>query len=78
LRPQVPETRGLDSTDHLAAVLDHGVRVDAFVLEQHGPLHPHPDAVERLGVRCVEADLARPDLTAHDPGRLADVLRSLL
>ena len=36
LRPQVPETAGLDATDHLEAVLEHGVRVDSFVYDEHG------------------------------------------
>ena len=34
LRPQLPETAGLDGTDHLAAVLDHGVRVDTLLVRR--------------------------------------------
>ena len=33
LRPQVPETDGLDGADHLAAVLAHGARVDTFLYD---------------------------------------------
>ncbi len=38
LQPQVPETLGLDATDHLRAVLDHGARVDAFLYHLGGEL----------------------------------------
>ena len=33
LRPQVPETAGMDAADHLEAVLAHGARVDRFLYD---------------------------------------------
>jgi uncharacterized cofD-like protein len=70
LRPQPPETSGFGPTDHLRAVLDHGVPVDAMVAD--GP----EDEYEREGVRVVQARLARPG-GGHDPERLAAVLSRL-
>jgi uncharacterized cofD-like protein len=78
LRPQVPETAGLDATDHLDAVLEHGVRVDTFVYEEHGVLAADADRIAAHGVRPVAAGVARPDGGAHDPVRLAITLRALV
>jgi uncharacterized cofD-like protein len=78
LRPQVPETEGLDATDHLEAVLEHGVRVDTFVYEGDGPLHADPDRIRARGVEPVAAAVAREGGAAHDPVRLAITLRALV
>lgn len=78
LRPQVPETEGLDVTDHVRAVLDLGVRIDRVVVHQAGELALDVAAVEALGAPVVVADVARPDVTAHEPAKLAPVLAALL
>jgi len=76
--PEVPETEGLDGTDHLMAVLDHKVRVDAFLYEQGGTLRVDPGAISARGVQPVAGDLVVPGVVTHDPAKLANVLRSLL
>jgi uncharacterized cofD-like protein len=78
LRAQLPETAGLDATDHLRAVLDHGTRVDTFLSADDGALAVSAEAVRALGVVPVTALLARPHGLAHDPERLASVLHALL
>ncbi len=78
LRPQVPETEGLDATDHLLAVLDHVGRVDDFLYEPAGALRVDPAAVEALGVRPVAADVVATGSGTHDPVRLAAALAALL
>ena len=78
LAAQLPETEGLDAKDHLQAVLDHGLRVDDLVIDARTQLVADDGAIERLGVRVVRADLARPDVAAHEPAKLAPVLAGLL
>jgi len=71
LRPQPPETAGFSPADHLRAVLDHGVPVDAMV-------SPDPGASAQVhGIKVVTAAVGRPDGAGHDPRRLAAVLRRL-
>ena len=74
LRPQLPETAGYEDADHLAAVLEHGVPVDAMVVNGAAG---GPETLGRGGVRIVTEALARPDGTGHDPQRLAAVLSRL-
>jgi uncharacterized cofD-like protein len=78
LRPQVPETTGLDADAHLEAVLAHGARVDTFLYEIDGGLPADPARIRALGVEPVAAAVARPDGLAHDPGQLANALCALL
>jgi uncharacterized cofD-like protein len=78
LRPQLPETAGLDGTDHLRAVLDHGARVDAFLYQQGGLLAADELLIRDLGIEPVAADVARQDGLVHDPVRLAKALEALL
>ena len=78
LGPQVPETAGLDATDHLRAVLEHGARVDSFLFADGGRLPADEVAIRALGVVPVAADVARPDVAAHDPAKLASALQALL
>jgi uncharacterized cofD-like protein len=78
LGSQLPETTGLDGTDHLRAVLEHGARVDTFLTPEDGTLAVSVEAVRALGVEPVSALLARPHGLAHDPERLASALRALL
>ncbi len=78
LASQIPETEGLSAVDHLATVLDAGVRVDRFVVHSHSRLAVDPAAIAALGVDPVIADVARPDASAHVPAKLAPVLAALL
>ena len=78
LRSQLPETAGLDATDHLRAVLDHGARVDAFLYQLGGPLFAHEPTIRGLGIVPVAAYVAREDGLVHDPARLAQALEELL
>ncbi len=78
LRPQVPETNGLDGADHLRAVLGHGGRVDRFLYQSDGLLAADDPAIRALGVEPVAAAVARPDGLAHDPLQLAEALQALL
>ena len=74
----MPETHGLDATDHLRAVLDHGARVDAFLYQEGGQLAADEAAIRALGIDAVAADLAAPGGLVHDPGLLAKALEALL
>ena len=78
LRPQVPETAGMDAADLVAAVLAHGARVDAFLHDTGGGLPADPARVRALGVVPVAAPVARDHGLAHDPERLARALCALL
>ena len=49
--PQVPETNGLDASDHLRAVLEHGGRVDRFLYQEDGILAADEAAIRELGRR---------------------------
>jgi uncharacterized cofD-like protein len=78
LRPQQPETAGLDATDHLRAVEEHGARVDAFLYQRDGALAADDAVIRRWNVEPVPADVARSDGLVHDPGKLAAALQALL
>jgi uncharacterized cofD-like protein len=78
LRSQHPETAGLDATDHLRAVMEHGARVDAFLYQGGGALAADEAAIRDCGVEPVKVDVARGDGLLHDPARLATALRALL
>jgi uncharacterized cofD-like protein len=78
LRSQIPETQGLDATDHLRAVLAHGGRVDTFLYQAEGALDCDEAAVRALGIESVGADLAAPSGDAHDAERLARALQELV
>lgn len=78
LLAELPETEGLDGTDHLTALLDHGVRVDTFLYEETGSLAVDRCALSARGVRPVAADVVRPGVVTHDPAKLANALLALL
>jgi uncharacterized cofD-like protein len=78
LRPQPPETAGLDAIDHLRIVLEHDCRVDTFVSARDGSLSVDPAEATALGVEHVAADLAARNGAVHDPVRLAGVLCDLM
>jgi uncharacterized cofD-like protein len=88
LRPQLPETAGYTSADHLRAVLAHGVPIDVVVVDagslDAGALEPATSDEELLygvadqaGIRVVVADLARPSRGAHDTTKLGPLLAVL-
>jgi uncharacterized cofD-like protein len=78
LRPEVPETSGMDVADHLAAVLAHGARVDCFLHDTGPGLPVDADRLSAMGVRTVLAPVARADGLAHDEEQLARALCALL
>lgn len=78
LAPQVPETAGLDGTDHLRALRDQGIPLDAAVVARGAALGVDRDDAAALGIGIVEADVARPDVSAHAPAKLGPVLATLV
>jgi len=75
--PEYPETTGLDGTDHLLAVLEHGVRVDTFLYDRTGVLSVNEGFVYEHGVMAVGAELGADGGPRHDPRRLAKALTDL-
>jgi uncharacterized cofD-like protein len=71
LRAEARETRGYDVAAHVAALADHGVVPDVVVV------HPGALPLGDVGVKVVEADVARPHGLAHDGDKLARALASL-
>jgi uncharacterized cofD-like protein len=82
LRPQVPETSGMDVADHLAAVLAHGARVDRLLYDTGDGLpvdHARLAALaDEWGLEAIAAPVARADGLAHDHQQLAQALCALL
>jgi uncharacterized cofD-like protein len=78
LRPQPPETTGLDAADHLRAVLDHGARVDVFLSERGGALPVDEDRIRGWAVHPVAGAVAGRSGLVHDPAKLASALADLL
>ena len=72
LRPQPAETEGFDVADHVAALVAHGVEVDAVVADTTAI------GLGRLGVEVAEGPLAKANGMAHDPVRLAAALARLV
>ena len=72
LRPQQPETAGYDVAAHVDALRNHGLDVDVVLC------HPGAMPMGSVGVPCVERSVARDDLLAHDPVRLAAALSDLV
>lgn len=73
-----PETQGLSARDHVGAVLELGVRIDRLIVDSHSPLRANPADFRDLDVDLVLADVARPDVSVHEPAKLALVLATLL
>ncbi len=78
LHTEVPETDGLDGTDHLLAVLDHGARVDVLLYDRARGLTVDATTVRARGVEPVAADLADDPGLEHAPAKLAKALVKLL
>jgi uncharacterized cofD-like protein len=72
------ETSGLDGTEHLAAVREHGGRVDMFLYDAAHGLAVDPAAVQALGAKPVAAEIAGSGGRGHDSERLASALSNLL
>ncbi len=72
------ETTGHDGTEHLAAVREHGGRVDQFLYDPEYGLAVDPDAILALGSEPVAAPIAGPDGISHDVQQLAKALSALL
>jgi uncharacterized cofD-like protein len=75
LRPQRSETAGYDVARHLAALMDHGVTVDAVLCDTSGIGLGDADG---FGPSLFLAELAKANGLAHDPGKLADALAGLV
>ena len=78
LEPQLPETAGLDAVDHLRAVRDLGIRVDHVVVDDRCRLAGDRARLEELDVRVSVEPVARPDVRAHEPAKLASALAAVL
>jgi uncharacterized cofD-like protein len=78
LRTQHAETAGMDAADHLAAILDHGGRVDTYLAPDPGDLAVDTARIRSLGAESVRADVADAGAVEHDPDRLAIALAALL
>ena len=79
---QIGETGGFDADDHVAALSDPGVVVDAVVCDPAAPVGALSTAAARAaraggGVRVATAALVAADGHSHDPCRLAPVLERL-
>jgi uncharacterized cofD-like protein len=77
------ETAGLDGTDHLRILLDHGGRVDTLLHDPAAGLAVSETDVQELGVTPQAAAIAAvgngPNSgQGHDPARLAAALVALL
>lgn len=72
------ETTGLDGTDHLRIILDHGGRVDTLLHDPSAGLAVSETAVRELGVTPQAASIAVGNGQGHDPARLAAALAALL
>jgi uncharacterized cofD-like protein len=78
LRPQPPETSGLDGTGHLRAVRAHGVRVDVFLSNAGGVLAVDDDEVRAMGAVPLAEPVATERGLTHDSERLARALQRLV
>jgi 2-phospho-L-lactate transferase/gluconeogenesis factor (CofD/UPF0052 family) len=75
LRAESAETKGYDVADHVTALRDHGLEVDAVVVDPSSQVRAGPlSGPERI----VQAEVAEPGAAVHDPRRLASVLAGLL
>ena len=72
------ETTGLDGTDHLRIIVDHGGRVDTLLHDPAAGFAVSETAVKELGVTPQAAAIAAGDRQGHDPARLALALAALL
>jgi uncharacterized cofD-like protein len=72
------ETTGLDGTEHLRVVLEHGGRVDTFLYDREVGLAVDEAAVKEMGVTAVSATIADGPGPAHQYEQLAKALSALL
>lgn len=77
---QIGETGGFDADDHMAALADHGVVVDAVVCDPAAPVGALSKAAASRaggGLHVATAALVAADGHSHDPALLAPVLQRL-
>jgi uncharacterized cofD-like protein len=72
------ETTGLDGTDHLRVVREHGGRVDTFLYDPDVGLAVDEGTVRELGVKPVAAPIGAGDQPEHVTEKLAKALSALL
>lgn len=75
LRAESAETKGYDVDDHVTALRDHGLEVDAVVVDPSSQVLAGPVPGRE---QIVLAEVAEPGAAVHDPRRLASVLAGLL
>jgi uncharacterized cofD-like protein len=73
LRPQLPETAGLDVAAHVEALNRHNVAVDVVVCDTSLGL-----ALGNLGISALDIPLTEGNALVHSPVKLAHALASLL
>ena len=78
LEPDGIETAGMTGDDHLAALLRHGVRVDAALFDPRAELQLDPRQLEHHFVRPVPQPLLGPHRGVHDQGLLRAAIGELL
>ncbi len=71
----VRSTSGWDLGRHVAALADHGVTLDAVLIDEHSHM---AEGALPTGVTVVRRPLARFDAPAHDPVQLAKALADLV
>lgn len=81
-RMQKGETEGLDASDHIGALLAHvGPDCVDSVIVQEPVIHPNGTEIDEDGLAFLNIDVVRADVSdgtgAHDPQRLAGVLKGL-
>lgn len=77
LEPQTPETADMSAADHLAALRNHGVRVDAVLFDPAATLHFTPHQLEAAHVRALAYPLLSSVHGRHDPVLLGAALHDL-
>ncbi len=86
LREQSGETEGLDLTDHLDALFQHGPGLKLAAIVAHDgppdpapgrPLHGHPEVLSGYAREVLLADVVHPH-GGHDPAKLAGALSRVL
>jgi uncharacterized cofD-like protein len=77
LEPQRGETTGMTASDHLTALLSHGVRVDAVLYDPEATLSFHPDELARHDIEALPRTVRSDVPGLHDPERLRAELGQL-
>ena len=78
LEPDAIETAGMTGDDHLAALLRHGVRVDAALFDPRAELHLNARQLDDDHVRQMPRPLLGPRRGVHDQRLLRAAIGGLL